>query len=89
MILCLVMNMSSSHIPGILVAKTSHCILILNNPQGERTDNGSHVLYSASNTSLFLLQCHGNYFDAQFKMITPIIEGNARGVCLIDNKGAV
>lgn len=55
----------------------------------ERTDNDPHVSYGAGATSsLFLPQFYGNYSDAQFKMITPITEGNARGMCPIDNKGS-
>lgn len=74
--------------------QSTHCILMWSSPRGrwgglERTDNDPHVSYSAGATgSLFLPQFYSNYSDAQFKMITPITEGNARGMCPIDNKGS-
>lgn len=92
---CLVMNMSFFTHTSSTRGQTDpmHCILIWNHPQGRTrkrsTRQWTTYLYCASSTSLFHPQCHGNYLNAQFKMITPIIEGNTRRVCLIDNKGAV
>lgn len=55
------------------VGKKSQIHLSLKQSPGDKTDNGPHVLHCAGTTSLFLLKCHGNYIDAQFKMITTIM----------------
>lgn len=84
--------MSSSHAhthTSDTVGKNVTLHLNLKQSSGGKDRQWTTCLIQCEQYLTFLLQRHGNYFDAQFKMITPIIEGNARGVCLIDNKGAV